>query len=239
MNYAGILAGGKGTRMGKIDLPKQFLMLGEKPIIVHTIEQFMLCDKIDEIIVAVPENWLSYMQDIFEKYFAKISNVHVTAGGTDRNSTIMNICKYIEENFGIKENDNLVTHDAVRPFLTKRIIEDNINALEKYVAVDTVIPATDTIVESKTGEIIDNIPNRKYLYQGQTPQSFNMQKLIDEYNALSDNEKEILTDACKIFSIKGKEVGIVLGETYNMKITNQFDYKMAKFMVTEGEALDD
>ena len=123
MIYAGILAGGKGTRMGKTDLPKQFLMLGEKPIIVHTIEQFMLSDKIEHVIVAVPSNWLSYMQDIKEKYFANIDYVHVVEGGTSRNETIMNVCKFIEENYGINDEDSLITHDAVRPFVTKRIIE--------------------------------------------------------------------------------------------------------------------
>ena len=66
-----------------------------------------------------------------------------------------------------------------------------------------------------------------------------MRKLIDEYNTLTDEEKDILTDACKIFSIRGKEVGIVQGEPYNMKITNQFDYKIARFMVTGGEKIDD
>lgn len=239
MNYVGILAGGKGTRMGKIDLPKQFLLLGTKPIIVHTIEQFILCNNIDKVIIAVPENWFSYMQDIVQKYFKDMDNVRITYGGTDRNSTVMNICKYIEENFGIKEQDNVITHDAVRPFVTKRIIDDNIEMLKKYTAVDTVIPATDTIVESTSGTAITNIPNRAYLYQGQTPQSFNISKLMEEYNALTEDEKSILTDACKIFSTRGKEVGLVMGEPYNIKITNQFDYKMAGFMVTEGEVVYD
>ena len=64
MNFAGILAGGKGTRMGKTDLPKQFLMLGQKPILVHTIEQFIICNDIDYVIVAVPENWINYTINI-------------------------------------------------------------------------------------------------------------------------------------------------------------------------------
>lgn len=239
MNYAGILAGGKGSRMGKLDLPKQFLPLGSKPIIVHTIEQFLICDNVDNIIIAVPENWFSYMQDIIQKYFKGINNIYITCGGSDRNNTIMNICNFIDENFKIKKEDNLITHDAVRPFVTKRIIEDNIKMLQQYTAVDTVIPATDTIVESILGTVISNIPNRNHIYQGQTPQSFNIQKLVEEYNALTKEEKAILTDACKIFTIKGKEVGLAMGETYNIKITDQFDYKMANFMVEKGETIYD
>lgn len=235
MNYAGILAGGKGTRMGKMDLPKQFLMLGTKPVIVHTIEQFLMCEEIDHVIVAVPEAWLSYTEDIVGKYLSKVENLHITAGGPDRNGSIMNICKYINESYGTNEDDILVTHDAVRPFVTDRIIRDNVNAAKTHDAVDTVIPATDTIVESKNGETISDIPNRKYLYQGQTPQSFKIPKLVNLYNSLTAEEKDILTDACKIFTIKGFDVAIVNGEPYNMKITNQFDYKLAGFMVEKGE----
>ena len=239
MNYVGILAGGKGTRMGKIDLPKQFLMLGSKPVIVHTIEQFVLCDEVDQIIVAVPEAWLSYTEDIVAKYLLGVENVHITVGGADRNGSVMNICKYIEENYGMAEQDVLVTHDAVRPFVTDRIIKDNIRYAKQYDAVDTVIPATDTIVESLDGKVISNIPNRNNMYQGQTPQSFKIAKLVEVYNKLTHEEKAILTDACKIFTIKGLDVGIVLGEPYNMKITNQFDYKLAGFMVEKGEGTSD
>ena len=148
--------------MGKTDLPKQFLMLGEKPIIIHTIEQFLISAVINEIIVAVPENWLSYTQDIIERY-CKDETIHLIKGGETRNETIMNICKYICDNF--KEEDNIVvTHDAVRPFVTQRIINDNVELCKKYGATDTVISATDTIVESNNGTTISNIPVRNHMY---------------------------------------------------------------------------
>lgn len=229
MNFGGILAGGQGTRMGKTDLPKQFLMLGEKPIIIHTIEQFLISPVIDEVIVAVPDNWMSYTQDIVDKY-CKDSSIHIIQGGNSRNDTIMNICKYISENS--KEEENIVvTHDAVRPFITQRIIKDNVEGCKKYDAVDTVIPATDTIVESKNGEIISNIPIRGEMYQGQTPQSFKVKEFIDQYNNLTGEEKQILTDAAKVYVLKQKKVGLVKGELYNMKITTKHDLKMAKLML--------
>ena len=68
MNYVGILAGGKGTRMGKTELPKQFLTLGSKPIIIHTIENFIISEDVDKIIIAVPFNWVSYTENIVNKY---------------------------------------------------------------------------------------------------------------------------------------------------------------------------
>lgn len=229
MNFGGILAGGKGTRMGKTDLPKQFLMLGEKPIIIHTIEQFLISPVIDAVIVAVPENWITYTQDIIEKY-CKDEKIYIIEGGNSRNGTVMNICKFITENF--KDEGNIVvTHDAVRPFVTQRIIKDNVELCKKYGATDTVIPAVDTIVESKDGMVISNIPVRSQMYQGQTPQSFIVKAFMDEYNALTGEEKEILTDAAKVYVIKQKQVGLVMGESYNMKITTKHDLKLAKLML--------
>lgn len=230
MNFAGILAGGMGTRMGKTDLPKQFLMLGDKPIIIHTVEQFIIAEKIDQIVIAVPENWINYTKDIIDKY-CKDDRIHVIQGGKSRNETVLNVCKYIKENYEVTENDVVVTHDAVRPFITQRIINDNIERCKEYGAADTVIPATDTIVEAKDNTVISNIPIRDMMYQGQTPQSFNIIKFMEVSNKLTEEEKEILTDACKIYVLKNQKVGLVMGELYNMKITTMYDLKMANLML--------
>lgn len=232
MIYAGILAGGIGKRMGRTALPKQFLNIGSRPIIVHTIDQFIISNRIDKIIVAIPENWKSYTEDILEKYYPNNKRVHLILGGTNRNETIMNICEFIKKNS--KDEENIIlTHDAVRPFITQRIIDENIEAIiDKSIdAVDTVIPAYDTIVESMDGERIRNIPLRDYLYQGQTPQTFRVNELIETYRSLSDDERAILTDAAKIYVLKNKNVKIVNGEVYNMKITTQYDLKLANAIV--------
>ena len=238
MNFAGILAGGIGTRMGRTDLPKQFLMLGKKPIIIHTIEQFLISPLIELIVVAVPANWIGYTQDIVEKY-CKNEKIHIIQGGADRNGTVMNICKYISDNFSKNENDIVVTHDAVRPFVTQRIIKDNVEMCMKYGATDTVIPAIDTIVESKDGNIISNIPVRNQMYQGQTPQSFKLKEFIKINNELVDEEKRILTDAAKVYVLKQKDVGLVMGENYNIKITTKYDLKMANLMLNNFNDKED
>ena len=149
----------------------------------------------------------------------------------------MNGCRYIESQWGITDEDIIVTHDSVRPFITQRIINDNIDACLKYGAVDTVIPAVDTIVESTNNETITNIPVRKYYYQGQTPQSFGIAQLTSLYNALTEEEKDILTDACKIFTMKGHPVHLVMGEGYNIKITAMYDLKLAN-AILEGHLHD-
>ena len=215
--------------MGKMDLPKQFLLLGEKPIIIHTIEQFLISANIDEIVVAVPQNWVSYTEDIIKKYCDN-PKIYVIQGGAIRNETIMNICNYIQTIS--KDGENIVvTHDAVRPFITQRIIKDNIEMCKEYGAVDTVIPATDTIVHAKYGQFITDIPIRSEMYQGQTPQTFKVNEFINVYNSLSEGEKTILTDATKVYVMRDKKVALVEGESYNIKITTKYDLKMANLMI--------
>ena len=185
MIYAEILAGGHGKRFGNKDLPKQFMMLSEKPIIIHTIEQFVINKDIDKIIVCTPKNWISYTEDLIKKYIKNNDNIEVTCGGSTRNESIINGCKYIEKTYGINKDDIIVTHDAVRPFINQRIIEDNIKAGKKCSAVDTVIPATDTIIKSLDNKEIESIPNRSVLYYGQTPQTFNILELMELYTSLT------------------------------------------------------
>lgn len=230
MIFGAILAGGTGTRMG-LDKPKQFLMLGDKPIIVHTVEKFLLCQEMDQIFVGVHPDWMIYTEDLLAKYIHTDKKVILVAGGKDRNETIFNIVEKIEELYGESEEHILVTHDSVRPFVTLRMLHDNIEAAKKYGACDTVVAAIDTIVASEDGEVIKDIPNRKNMFQGQTPQSFNMSMLKKLYYELSVEEKEILTDACKICVVRGVPVKLVRGEISNIKITTVDDMKMAQAML--------
>lgn len=232
-----VLAGGIGARMGNVEKPKQFLDLGGKPIIIHTIEKFVIHPGFDEVLVLSPRAWVSYTQDIVRKFIPPVRKVTVLQGGDTRNETIMNAIRHIEQQGDLDEETVIVTHDSVRPFVTHRILEENIRFAGKYGACDTVIPATDTIVESKGNEQITDIPNRRYMYQGQTPQSFLAKKLKERYEALSDQEKEILTDACKIMVLKGEHVHLVQGEVFNIKITYPYDITVAKALL--GMELDE
>lgn len=228
MIYALILGSGIGSRMGNTTLPKQFLKIGNKPIIIHTIEQFILSTRVNKIIVVVSNDYENYLKDLFKEY--KLNNIDIVIGGSDRSSSMINGCNYILDNYAVNDNDIIITHDAVRPFVTSRIINDNIDKIKNYDAIDTVIPATDTIVEVDD-DIISNIPIRSKMFQGQTPQTFRLKELVSIYNSLSNEEKEILTDACKIYTLKNKRVGYVKGEIYNLKITTKFDLNVAHSIV--------
>ena len=233
MIFAAILAGGIGSRMGGTDTPKQFLDLGDKPVIIHTIEKFAINSKIDKIIVLTPQSYINHTNHLIKEYIGDNDDIIVIEGGQTRNDTLINSIVYIDENFGIDDDSIIVTHDSVRPFVTHRIIEDNIEAAKRYGACDTVVSATDTIVESINGRTIESIPVRDYYYQGQTPQSFNVEKLFNLISSLTEEESNILTDACKIFTLKDEEVYLVEGEVTNIKITYPYDLKLANTILED------
>lgn len=224
--YAVILAGGTGIRFGG-ELPKQFIDLGGKPVIIHTVEKFICFSQFKTILICVPEVWISYMEDLLFKYNLSTHNIMVIAGGQDRNTTILNSIEYVENIESNLNNVVLVTHDAVRPFVSYDIIKNNLLMSESNVVVDTVVPATDTIVHSSDGGYIDTVPKRSELYQGQTPQTFHAE-LFRKH--ISENKLD-LSDAVGLFTAAGYQAKIVIGDYSNIKITTKFDLIVASSLI--------
>ena len=231
MIIAAILGGGIGSRMGNVNMPKQYLKLGSKPILVHTVEKFFVHPRVERVVVLTPPSWLGFTQDILNEFLPKGHGVAVIAGGEKRNDTLRCALDYVREQFGDGEDHILLTHDAVRPFVTHRVISDNIIAAREHGACDTVVPASDTIVCSEDSRFISTVPERKTMYQGQTPQSFRCNKLRALIESLRPEEEAVLTDACKIYALRGEPVALVPGEVHNIKITFPFDLKVAHAML--------
>lgn len=231
--YGLVLAGGVGRRMGS-DVPKQYLTIGGKAILSHTISRFLDHPALSKVIVLVPGDWIDYTKEILLRDFGEEPDIEVIAGGELRNDTIMNGIAHIKANYPYDEETVVVTHDAVRPFVTQEMITANIEAMADYVCCDTVIPATDTIVQSLDHTVISEVPDRAYLYQGQTPQTFRMLKFESLYQSLTEEEKQILTDAVKAFVIKGEKVVLADGASSNIKITYPSDVEMAKAILGAG-----
>ncbi len=229
MVFALVLAGGTGSRMGNNSKPKQFLMACGKPVIIHTLEKFCLHGGARQIIVLCPSLWVSYAQGIINEYLGDyIGSITVICGGASRNDTIMAGISYIEDCYGLDESTIIVTHDAARPFINNRIIDENIQTTLKYGAATTAVPATDTILCCPGGRTVESVADRTALYMCQTPQTFYAKKLQSLYNALSAGEKEKFTDASGILVKNNLPVGIVQGEMYNFKITYPNDLAVAE-----------
>lgn len=225
MALVGIVAGGVGSRMGG-SMPKQFLDLCGEPVIIHTIRKFMLNDKISNVIVGINPDWYDYMEELADKYFS--GSIHITKGGSDRNDTIKNIIRYAEEKLGAGDSEILLTHDAVRPFVDQKMINDSLAAMEYCDICTTALPATDTIVLSKDMKTVSDFPNRENMFRVQTPQTFRMGDFIKMLEMISSQDREKITDACKLFYMNGKKVYLIEGSERNIKLTYPSDFETAK-----------
>ena len=230
MIYAAVLAGGSGLRMGG-DMPKQFLSVGGRPIIIRSIDAFAESGLVDKIYVAVSADYIDYTKKLISRFCPDVAAV-VLEGGSNRNETLFNVLKDIEKN-SMSDDDIILTHDAVRPFINTRIIRDNIEAVRKYGACNTVVPAVDTMVRSTDGAVICDIPARSELFHGQTPQSFNASELMELYSNMSEEEFELYTDACIVFIKNGRKVHLVTGDRNNIKLTYPEDMEKAEIIIRE------
>ena len=218
MVYAIIAAGGTGTRFG-YDKPKQFYVLGEKTVLETTAEKFDGLDIIEKVIVACPCEWAEYTRELL----CGMRKVQVIQGGETRNETVMNAIDFIEKNYGLDENTLVVTHDAVRPFVTQEMIVSGIEKALECGASVAAVQAVDTVIESKDGKYVFSVPDRKTMFHVQTPQTFRAVQLKELYNSLTKEEKERLTDCSGIFLLRGQKVGLCEGDMKNIKITFRSD----------------
>ena len=231
MVFAAVLAGGTGRRMQtENELPKQFLPLNNKPVLVYSLECFLKCPDIDKIYLAAPDGWMEYTETLLKEFGAS-GEIELVSGGDTRNASIMNVISVVESEFGCGDEHILVTHDAARPFVSLEMINDNVDAALQYGAAGTVLPAVDTMLISNGGDFILSVPDRESVYHSQTPQSFCIKEFKRIFEKLSDTEKEKMTDACKICVSGGMKVKMVLGSPSNFKITTAGDYEHAKTMV--------
>jgi len=213
-NIAIILAGGSGSRLGD-DTPKQLLKVAGKKVIEHTIDVFEAAQRIDEICIVSRIDCIGVIEELVVKNkYQKVKKI--LAGGKERyDSSLAAINAYTND------EDNLLFHDAVRPLVTERIINDCIDALNQYNAVDVAIPTTDTIIQVNAEGCIDSIPNRNMLRNGQTPQCFKRGTIYQAYQrALADPEFRT-TDDCGTVSkyLPEEKIYVVAGENFNMKLT--------------------
>ena len=227
MIYAGIVAGGSGTRMKNAPLPKQFLDIGGEPVIIRTVKAFLAVSEVDRVIIGIKPDYSDYMSVLLDKYPIDRERVSLVNGGKDRNSTVMNIAREIKDRYGISEGDIILTHDAVRPFVNERVIRENISAAREYGACGTYIPSADTIIASQAGSYVDKTLDRRVLWQAQTPQSFDLDRLDDELSKLTESELAALTDTCSVFTRIGVPIRIVEGDRLNFKITTDDDLALA------------
>ena len=226
MICAAMLAGGIGTRL-KQGMPKQFVNINNKPILVHSVEKFLNVEDFDKIIVSSPKEYLTKTEELMEDYFPQNDKIIVIEGGITRNGTILNSIQYMKSQ-NCEKDSILVTHDASRIFVSEKLIEDSIKYAIEVGAASASIPAVDVIFESRKEGKLTDIPLRKYLCHAQTPQSFNIDEFLEIYEDLSDEEIDKLDEAMMLFHLRNRNVKLFPGDPGNFKITRPFDIKLAE-----------
>lgn len=210
-----ILLAGSGNRFGD-PIPKQFHMVGEKELYRLAYETFQSISSIDEIILVCPSAYLDKVQ-------IECPEAKVVAGGKTRKDSSYNgllACN--------PKTNYVLIHDGARPFVSPEIIKENIRLVKIHGAVDTCIPATDTIVMSEGDGVISSIPERKTCYHGQTPQSFKYNLILEAHEI---GREEAATDDCRLVHAMGVPVHIALGSEKNIKITSKTDLLVASSLI--------
>lgn len=231
MIFAAMLAGGIGNRMG-LNKPKQFEIVGNKPILIHSTETFLKVKEIDKIIVSSPKEYINETKELIHYYFPNNPRIVVILGGKTRNDTILNSIAYIEDNHE-KGDHILITHDAARIFASKKLIEKSIENVKNHDAASPVIPAIDVIFESREKGKLTDIPLRENLVHSQTPQSFKINKFMEIYNDLNQEEIDKLDEAMILFFLRNGDIKLFEGENSNFKITRKIDLKIAEAYLEE------
>ncbi len=217
-NVVIIVAGGSGLRM-KTEIPKQFMILGNKPVLQHTIEKFYFFNKNIKIILVLPENHIEYWKKICMEYSFSIGHQIVT-GGKERFFSVKNAVDTI------KNADLVAIHDGVRPCVALTTIENTFKSAAFY---GNAIPSVSAIDSVRIEKDLQNFPvDRKTVKLIQTPQIFKFEILKKAYN---QPYNEFFTDDASVVEKLGEKIHLVEGNRSNLKITTVEDFETAKLFL--------
>jgi 2-C-methyl-D-erythritol 4-phosphate cytidylyltransferase len=224
MNVAIIVAAGSGTRFGGAT-PKQFLEIGGKPLLIHTLEKFENCAAIDEIILVLAPGEIANFQ-ISEENFKQSKLKKIVAGGGTRAASVFNGLQAVDR----KTAEIVAVHDGARPFVSDEEITFTVEKARETGAACLAAPVTDTIKEIADGKILQTIARAK-LRRALTPQAFRLE-ILQKAFAIADLS-EAATDECYLVEKLGYEIAIVDGSAKNIKITTREDWELAEIFLKE------
>lgn len=235
MNTALIFAGGTGKRMNTHGVPKQFLELYGKPIIIYTLEKFENHDEIDNIVISCLEAYIPKMWKLCNKFHITKVQAIVPGGSTGQESIYHGLVK-IYESVPEPEKTVVLIHDGVRPLVDGETISKNIACAREKGNAITVTPATETIiVDSKNGEV-GSILDRSQCELAKAPQTFHLSEILECHTRALNEGKNNFIDSANLFRYYGKPLYTVEGKTENIKITTPIDFYIFKAIITAKES---
>jgi 2-C-methyl-D-erythritol 4-phosphate cytidylyltransferase len=209
-------AAGRGLRMGG-SVPKQFLSLGHQPLILHSLRVLQASPVIEEIILAVPQGDMDYcLKEIVAKHhFTKVTKV--VPGGAERQDSVRHALEAVQD-----EVDVVLVHDAVRPFLTERMVEGVVSMARAKGAAIIALPMKDTVKQVGADHVIERTVDRRGLWLAQTPQAFRRDWLLSAHRK-AHGEGVRATDDAYLMEWCGYSVSVVEGSGENIKVTRPED----------------
>ena len=229
MNIALLTAAGSGTRMHQ-DIPKQFLHVDNKPVIIHTLEAFQRHPSIDAIIVVTIDSW-SEVVWAYAKQFNIDKLKWVVPGGSTGQESIYNGLTTLA-NAGIEEDIVVMIHDGNRPLVTSQIISDSLATFKKYGSAVAVIPCTEVVFESEDGFSSCVSTEREKLFRTQTPHTYRLQELLDAHKEAAEKGITGTAASCMLMKELGKMTYFSKGSEANFKLTTLEDLSLFKALLT-------
>ncbi len=228
MNIAIILSGGVGSRFGG-DIPKQYVDLGGQMVIIRSMRPFANLQYVNNIIIVADESGQERIEEALLKE-PQISEkiLGYASPGKNRQLSIYNGLKYIEE-LGLKDAvENVIIHDAARPFVSEKMIEECFEALNDHDGVMPVLPMNDTVYFSRTGTRVDELLNRNTIFAGQAPEAFNYKLYLKANEALLPDKILEIKGSTEPAILYGMNIAMIKGNPGNFKITTTEDFELAK-----------
>ncbi len=221
-NIALIIAGGVGARMNQ-DIPKQFIHVHDKPVIIYTLEAFQKHPNIDAIEVVCLDGWCDIL-NAYIKQFRITKTVNVVVGGETGLLSIRNGLFDLEKRY--QDDDIVLIHDAIRPLVSQDIISDNIRVCREHGNAITVVPCTSVMLKTLDGLTSDDQVPRDNLKITQTPQTFLLKEIIDAHREAIRMGVNDSIASCSLYVELGRKLYLSVGEEKNIKITTSEDIEI-------------
>lgn len=224
MATALIFAGGTGRRMNSSSKPKQFLEMHGKPIIIYTLEHFEHHIEVTNIVVVCISEWISRLEEMLKRYgITKVTKI--VPGGKTGHDSIYNGLTALKDI--VNDEEVILIHDGVRPLINEALISLNIEAAQKYGNAITAEPVKESVIRSKDGENVHEMPSRNQMYIAKAPQTFRYKEILNLYQmAKRDGIKSI--DSAHLCSIYKKPMHMVASPPNNIKITEPADFYICR-----------
>lgn len=227
LNIALIFAGGTGQRMNTKSVPKQFLQLHGKPLIIYTLEQFQNHADIDGIVISCLKTHMDYMRNLVDKYgITKVGKV--VPGGETGQESIYHGLKAARELY--PEDSIVLVHDGVRPMIDEETITKNIESVKQYGNAVTVTPAIETVTIDNNDNRLGQIVKRSRCQIAKAPQSFYLKDLLDAHEKARTEHKMDYVDSVSLMQHYGYDLYTVEGKPENIKITTPMDFYIFRAM---------